>query len=58
MSGGGGWEVGGTLYLLIILFGVAIATSLKILVIGLDKPGGLKKRLTNTGVNIRPIPLI
>ena len=58
MSGGGVWEVGGTLYLLIGLFGVAIATSPKILVIGLDKPGGPKKRLTNTGVNIRPIPLI
>ena len=58
VSGGGGWEVGGTLYLLIGLFGVAIATSPKILFIGLDKPGGPKKRLTNTGVNIRPIPLI
>ena len=30
----------------------------EILIIGLNKPGGPKRRLTNTGVNIRPIPPI
>ena len=30
----------------------------EILVIGLDKPGGAIRHLTNTGVNIRPIPPI
>ena len=30
----------------------------EVLVISPDKPGGPKRRLTNTGVNVRPIPLI
>ena len=30
----------------------------EILVIGLDKAGGAIRHLTNTGVNIRPIPPI
>ena len=29
-----------------------------VLVIGLDKPGGPKRPVTNTGENIRPIPPI
>ena len=59
VSGGGGWETGGGLYLPIGLFGVATVLVQEVLVIGPDKTGGPYKRcLTNTGVNIRPIPPI
>ena len=51
--GAGGWEAGGRLYLSIGLLGVAMSQEL--LAIGLDNPGVPKRRLTNTGVNIRPI---
>ena len=50
---GGGWLVGGGLQLATGLFGVQ-----KVLVIGPDMPRGPKRCLTNTGVNVRPIPLI
>ena len=45
-----GWS---GLYLPVRLFGVSI-----VLVIDLDKPRGPKRHLTDTGVNIKPIPLI
>ena len=53
------WEVRGGLYLPIGLFGVVIyesknCTSHR----PIDKPGGPKRCLTNTGVNIIPIPPI
>ena len=53
MGSGGGWEPRGRLCLLIGLFGVAMSPR-----ITLERAGGPKGRLTNTGVNIRPIPLI
>ena len=52
----GGWAAGGRSYFQIELFGVSISP--KVLVIGPDKPRGLKRLLTNTGVNIRPLPPI
>ena len=55
----GGWdrsEAPGRLYFPIGLFEVAM--SIRNIVIGLHKRGGPKRCLTNTGVNIRPIPLI
>ena len=55
-GGGGGWEAGGGLYHPIGLFGVAMSP--KSARHRLEKPGGPMKRLTNTGVNIRPIPPI
>ena len=54
---GGGWAAGAGLYLLIGWFGVFIRVQ-ELLVIGLDNPRGPKRRLTNTGMNIRPIPPI
>ena len=58
-GGRGGWEVRGGLYFPTGMFGVAIyesknCTSHR----PIDKPGGPKRCLTNTGVNIRPIPPI
>ena len=49
VGGWGGWEAGGGLHRPIGLFGVAMAQT---------RLEGLKRRLTNTGVNIRPIPPI
>ena len=57
VSDGGRWKPRGRLYLLIGLFAVAMSprnTNHK----PIDKPGGTKRHLTNTGVNIRPIPPI
>ena len=57
MGGGCRWEAGGGLYLPIGLFGVATSlrnTSHR----PIDKPRWPKRRLTNTGVNIRPTPTI
>ena len=48
MGGGGGWEAGDGLHRPTGLFGVAMSTRLE----------GLKRRLTTTGGNIRPIPPI
>ena len=53
----GRWETRGGLCLPIGLFGVAMSPR-NTNHISLDKPGGPKRRLTNTGVNIRPIPPI
>ena len=47
--GGCGWAARGGLY-------VAMSPRTKLLVIGLNKPEGPKRRLIKTGVNIRPIP--
>ena len=53
----GGWEARSRLYHPIGLFEVAMSPRTTI-VKGLDKPGGPMRCLTNTGVNIRPIPPI
>ena len=57
VSGGGGWEAGGGLHHTTGLFGVAMSPRS-----ASHRPRhdwkGLKRRLTNTGVNIRPIPPI
>ena len=56
-GGGGRQEARGGLYLPIGLFGVAVSPRTTIVIV-LNKPGGPKRHLTNTGVNIRPIPPI
>ena len=58
---GGGWsrwEARGGLYLPIGLFGVAMSPKSVSHRPRQDCMEGLKRRLTNTGVNIRPIPPI
>ena len=51
--GVGGWEARGRLWDCLEHLRVQ-----EVLVIGPDKPRGPKRCLTNTGVNIRPIPPI
>ena len=58
VGGGGGWEARGWLYLPIGLFGVAMSPRSVSYRPRQDCMEGLKRRLTNTGVNIRPISLI
>ena len=56
MCGGAGWEAGGRLHLPIGLFGASMSPRN-----ASHRPSrlkGLKRCLTNTGVNIRPIPPI
>ena len=54
----GGWEAGGGLYLPIGLFGVAMSPRSASHRPRQDCMEGLKRRLTNRGVNIRPMPSI
>ena len=56
MWGGGEWAAGGRLYLPIGLFEVSM--NLRSASHTLRQARGPKKCLTNTGVNIRPIPPI
>ena len=59
VGGGDGWATGDALYLSKRLFGVAMSPrSANDRPSSPDKPRGPKRRLTNTGVNIRPIPPI
>ena len=57
MGGKGGWAARGGPYLPIGPCGVAMNLR-SVGLIGSDKPGGPKRHLTNTGVNVRPIPPI
>ena len=56
VSGGGEWEAGGRLYFTIGLFGVAMSPRSASHRPRQDCMKGLKRHLTNTGGNIRPIP--
>ena len=56
LGGGGRWEAGGGLYLPIGLFEASMSPRSASHTVGPDKPGGPKRNLTNTGVNITPIP--